>query len=331
MEVALFNGIRGEILSELDNSSHHIRAAIAWFTNRHLFEKLCGKVREGKKVELIIIDDFINSGYWGLDFQHFINLGGHLYYGDSNHPMHHKFCVIDNHTMFNGSYNWTYYAESKNVENTIKIKDNPKLINQFINEFDSLKAKLEKRNTAIKRSFKDIDLIDLFSIRNYLAFDLLSKGQQENSVKPVEAAARILPTNMYISQEYNKISQQKIEKRTITSLGIECRINGIDGKFSVLIPKGTIVPYVNSGDYWTVHDNQTTISVETYKGDSQDCISNTHIGSFVIADLPPKPAGQAGMVVTFSLDKDGKLNVVAKNKDTNGYMEAEYFVGSLVF
>jgi hypothetical protein len=60
MEIALFNGIRGEILSELDNSSHHIRAAIAWFTNHHLFEKLCEKVREGKKVELIIIDDFIH-------------------------------------------------------------------------------------------------------------------------------------------------------------------------------------------------------------------------------------------------------------------------------
>ena len=114
-------------------------------------------------------------------------------------------------------------------------------------------------------------------------------------------------------------------------MGIESRINGFAGKFSILIPKGTSVPYVNSGNYGKVYDNQSTISVETFKGDFEDCVFNTHIGSFVIANLPPKPAGQAGIVVTFSLNEYGKLKVIAKNKDTNGYMEAEYNVGALVF
>lgn len=331
MEVALFKGIRKEILKELDQAQTHIRAAVAWFTNQDLFDKLCEQAAAGKHVELIVIDDFINNGDWGLNFQHFIDLGGHLYYGDPHHPMHHKFCVIDDRTLFNGSYNWTYYAESKNVENTIKFKGNQPLIQQFIEEFDALREKLERRETAIKRDFNNLSLIDLFSVRNYLAFDLLSRGQEDSSTIHIEAATRILPGNPQIKNEYTRISQALIEKKTTTSLGIESRINGYDGQFSILIPKGTKVPFESSGKYYTVSDNQIRISIDTYKGDDSLCLLNTLIGSFTIADLSPKPAGQAGVIVTFSLDRHGSLKVVAANKDTGNSMEAVYDIEALVF
>ena len=331
MEVALFEGIRKEILKELDQAQTHIRAAVAWFTNRDLFDKLCEQASAGKRVELIVIDDFINNGDWGLDFQRFIDLGGHLYYGDPHHPMHHKFCVIDDHTLFNGSYNWTYYAESKNVENTIKVKDNQPLIKQFIEEFDALREKLEKRDTAIKRDFNNLSLIDLFSVRNYLAFDLLSRGQQERSLKPVEVATRILPKNRIIEQAYRRLTEEVIRKTTITNLGVKAIVNGVQDRLFVQIPKGEQVPFEDTHYFRTVNDKQTKIEVETFKGEHKDCAQNEKIGSFLIADLPEKAAGETGIYITFSLDKEGALKVVAKNKDTGGSMEAIYEVGDLVF
>jgi hypothetical protein len=331
VELALFNGIRKEILKELDQAQTHIRAAIAWFTNRDLFEKLCQQAAAGKRVELIVIDDFINNGDWGLDFQRFIDLGGHLYYGDPHHPMHHKFCVIDDRILFNGSYNWTYYAESKNVENTIKVKDNQPLIQQFIGEFDSLREKLERRDTAIKRDFNNLSLIDLFSVRNYLAFDLLSKGQQERSLKPVEVATRILPKNSIIEREYRKLTVETVKKRTITNLGVKAVVNGVHDRLFVQIPKGKQVPFKHTHYFRTVDDNQTKIEVETYKGEHADCVLNEKIGSFLVADLPQKAAGKTGVYITFALDCEGALKVVANNKDTGGSMEAIYEVGDLVF
>lgn len=331
MEVALFKGIRKEILKELGQAQTHIRAAVAWFTNRDLFDKLCELASAGRRVELIIIDDFINNGDWGLDFQRFIDLGGHLYYGDPHHPMHHKFCVIDDHTLFNGSYNWTYYAESKNVENTIKVKGNQPLIQQFIEEFDALREKLEKRETAIKRNFNNLSLIDLFSVRNYLAFDLLSRGQQERSLKPVEVATRILPKNSIIEQAYRRLTEEVIQKKTITNLGVKAVVNGVQDRLFVQIPKGEQVPFEDTHYFTTVNDKQTKIEVEIFKGEHEDCVQNEKIGSFLVADLPEKAAGETGIYITFSLDKEGALKVVAKNKDTGGSMEAIYEVGDLVF
>jgi phosphatidylserine/phosphatidylglycerophosphate/cardiolipin synthase-like enzyme len=112
-----FKNIRKEILHELDFSTESIQVAVAWFTNHELFDKLCEKVSKGIKVELIIIDDEINNRIGGLNFQQFIKLGGTLIYGNTENPMHNKFCIIDNKVLISGSYNWTYFAENINFEN----------------------------------------------------------------------------------------------------------------------------------------------------------------------------------------------------------------------
>jgi phosphatidylserine/phosphatidylglycerophosphate/cardiolipin synthase-like enzyme len=117
MVIPFFSDIRQEIIKSLDEATEEILVAVYWFTNHDLFNKLCDKVREGKKVELIIHNDFINNRNAGLDFQAFIDIGGHFFFSDADNPMHNKFCVIDNKILINGSYNWTYFAENKNSEN----------------------------------------------------------------------------------------------------------------------------------------------------------------------------------------------------------------------
>ena len=152
MDIAYFSGIRQILLDKLDAAQFDIKVAVAWFTNSQLFEKLCQKRRQGVNVTVIIIDDFINNGDWGLNFQEFINLGGNLYYGNVDNPMHHKFCIIDNQILVNGSYNWTYYAENRNMENIVLFQNQPILIQQFKSEFENLCQKLNKSAFAIKRN-----------------------------------------------------------------------------------------------------------------------------------------------------------------------------------
>lgn len=328
---AHFSGIRQILLDQLENAKFDIKVAVAWFTNFHLFEKLCQKKRQGVNVTVIVIDDFINNGDWGLNFQEFINIGGNFYYGNADNPMHHKFCIIDNQTLINGSYNWTYYAESRNIENVVVFQNHPFLVQQFKSEFEKLCQSLNKSTFAIKRKFEELSMYDIFSTKNYLAFDLYHHGKQENNKVFYEAATRILPANTFLSSEYQKISQVEIIKKTTTALGIKCRIDGTDNRFSILINKGIVVPYSNSGSYYTTGDYQTSISIETFKGEHDLCTFNQNIGQFLIADLPPKLAGQTGINVYFTLDKNGILTVKAKSIDTGSEISATYSVGQLVF
>ena len=51
--------------------------------------------------------------------------------------MHHKFCIIDNQVLINGSFNWTKNANENNFENLLIIICQEK-IKKFILEFNNL-------------------------------------------------------------------------------------------------------------------------------------------------------------------------------------------------
>ena len=136
MVKAHFENIRQEILNEIETATESIIVAVYWFTNEELFLKLLSKVENRVKVELIIHNDYINNRDTGLDFQKFIDNGGNFYFSSTYNPMHNKFCVIDNKTLINGSYNWTYYAEDRNRENILILKDEAETIESFVSEFN---------------------------------------------------------------------------------------------------------------------------------------------------------------------------------------------------
>jgi len=56
--------------------------------------------------------------------------------GDLSH-MHHKFCVIDQAILLNGSFNWTRSAVLNNRENVVISKD-AYLVSDFMAEFNRL-------------------------------------------------------------------------------------------------------------------------------------------------------------------------------------------------
>lgn len=249
METAYFRNIRKELIGALNQSKEEIRIAVAWFTNEELFETLLKSLQRGIKVYLIIIDDYINNGDYGLDFQLFINNGGVLMYGKEENPMHHKFCIIDDSILFTGSYNWTYYAENKNFENMVKFEDS-NLIKQYIGEFELLRAEFDIVNEANKILLENLENSNFFSIKNYISLDLTYKAKETSNVEYIQEAIKLLPENGIIKKEYKSfnplpiveqtkpsiekevVSQpliiQNIIRKTVNSIGIKSRINGID-------------------------------------------------------------------------------------------------------
>lgn len=135
---AHFSGIHKVILNHLNQADEEINAAVAWFTDRELFDALCKRAAMGVSVHVALMDDDINKGPAGLNFIKLTSLGGRVTLvspgsrGES--LMHHKFCIIDAQTIITGSYNWSRRARS-NDENITIITDAPDLAKQYLDAF----------------------------------------------------------------------------------------------------------------------------------------------------------------------------------------------------
>lgn len=138
---AHFSNIHRVIIDHLVLAQSEIVAAIAWFTDRDIFEVLCRQARSGIKVSVALIGDEINQGPGRLNFQRLSNFGAQVIFlppGSRDEPtMHHKFCVIDRGTVITGSYNWSQKARS-NDENITVVTDSTDFAGKYLDTFEGL-------------------------------------------------------------------------------------------------------------------------------------------------------------------------------------------------
>lgn len=145
---AIFDNIAERIIEEIEKAEDSIYIAVAWFTNRNIFDKLLLK-SENCKVQIIISDDEINNNSF-VNFDSLIKNNGTVYKvgNGSTELMHNKFCIIDYNTIITGSYNWSYKAEN-NFENIIIHSEDYELANQFVNEFKLIVKKYYPKTEKI--------------------------------------------------------------------------------------------------------------------------------------------------------------------------------------
>jgi len=91
--------------------------------------------RSGLTVRVISDNDKMHDR--GSDVERLSQAGVDVRIDCSPEHMHHKFMVIDGHTVMTGSYNWTRSAETRNEENIIAV-DDPLLANRFSEEFERI-------------------------------------------------------------------------------------------------------------------------------------------------------------------------------------------------
>lgn len=308
-----FQNIRNEILSELNNAEKEIVVAIYWFTNHELFEKLCEKREKGVFVSLIIHNDFINNRENGLNFQRFIDLGGELYFSNADNPMHNKFCIIDEKVLINGSYNWTYFAESKNNENILLIKNEKETISAFRTEFENIKNGLEKVHKITKLTKFEIDEFNGLNSREYLANDIIYEAKETNRPEIVQEAFKISPENISVQQEAIKLNLYE-KRKLICSIGVGIK----DNQYLVGVEKGTLLPITITRELKTTENDQVACKSIIYYGDKEFANQNKQMpnkgknglaGGVVIRGLPKLPAGEAKMKMIFTIDLYAKLQV----------------------
>ncbi len=99
---------------------------------------------------------------------------------------------------------------------------------------------------------------------------------------------------------------------TPLSLGIEVQ-GGICHK---LIEANTTIPSKKSEVFSTAADNQPSVEIHILQGERPMANQNRTLGKFHLDGIPPSPRGVPQIEVTFDIDANGILNVVAKDKAT---------------
>ncbi|MCG8374044.1 MAG: molecular chaperone DnaK [Balneolales bacterium] len=99
---------------------------------------------------------------------------------------------------------------------------------------------------------------------------------------------------------------------TPLTLGIET----LGGVMTPLIESNSTIPTSKSQVFSTAADNQSSVEIHVLQGERAQAANNRTLGRFHLDGIPPAPRGMPQIEVTFDLDANGVLNILAKDKGT---------------
>jgi molecular chaperone DnaK len=99
---------------------------------------------------------------------------------------------------------------------------------------------------------------------------------------------------------------------TPLSLGIET----LGGVSTNLIARNTTIPTRKSETFSTAADSQTSVEVHVLQGERPMARDNRTLGRFHLVGIPPAPRGVPQIEVTFDIDANGIVKVMAKDLGT---------------
>ena len=86
--------------------------------------------------------------------------------------------------------------------------------------------------------------------------------------------------------------------------------------FTKLIDRNTTIPTQKSQVFSTAADGQTTVEIHVLQGERPMAYDNKTLGRFQLTGIPAAPRGVPQIEVTFNIDRNGIVNVSAKDLGT---------------
>lgn len=164
--------------NEISVAQTSIKIAVSWFTNYALFKQIKELAQNGIDVQLVINNDSVNNDGYCLDFNELIEAGVKISLVEYPHLLHHKFCIIDDRIVINGSYNWTRFS-GNNYENIMIIRNNDEVCNSFSEEFGRMQQLAEHKNVdKMPEAVPQRPEYDRYAFKQYITEELDAEARE---------------------------------------------------------------------------------------------------------------------------------------------------------
>lgn len=132
----VFDEIKETIIQGIRDAKYIIWAAVAWITDREIFNELVAKKKAGVNIRIITSDE--ESNKWLIDEleKEFDTIRVPCWGNNNRNRLHDKFCIIDFEYVMHGSYNWSKNAQ--NNEETLSTAIDRDFVRKFLDQFISL-------------------------------------------------------------------------------------------------------------------------------------------------------------------------------------------------
>ena len=204
-------------------------------------------------------------------------------------------------------------------------------------EHDLSRAKLEdivgsviaKCEKPIKRAFKDakmkpgdVDKVILVGGPTRMpvvqkAFEKFVGRKAERGVDPMQCVA--MGAAIQAGVLAGDVKDVVLLDVTPLTLGIETE----GSVLTPLIDRNTTIPTNKSKIFSTAADNQPAVEIHVLQGERTMAADNDTLGRFQLLGIPPAPRGIPQIEVSFDIDRNGVINVTAKDKGTDNEQHIE--------
>ncbi|XP_065210388.1 heat shock 70 kDa protein II-like [Planococcus citri] len=146
--------------------------------------------------------------------------------------------------------------------------------------------------------------------------DLFSGKELNKSINPDEAVACGAAIQAAILNGDQSKNVQDIVLFDVTPMSLGVGVGLDHEEMDVFFKRNSSIPAKITKGRCTVDDNQTVVDFKVYEGEYPTTKDNHWLGQFRLTGIPPKPAGEAKMDVTFEIDANGILNLTAVERST---------------
>ena len=133
-------------------------------------------------------------------------------------------------------------------------------------------------------------------------------------INPEEVVARGAAVRAGMAMRGHGLDEMVMTDVSPFTLGVETSVKlgegnrRLDGQFTPIIERNTVIPVSRSDVVHTVDDNQRRMAIRVFQGESRLVKDNVRLGEINIT-LPPAPAGKEKVDVRFTYDTSGLLEV----------------------
>ena len=192
--------------------------------------------------------------------------------------------------------------------------------------YERIRVPVKRALSDAKLKLTDIDKIvlvgggtKLTGVRSFVS--KLFHTFPDTSINPDEAIALGAAIQAAMKERKESIKEVVLTDVCPFTLGTEVTVelgNGVkeNGHYCPIIERNTIIPASRTERFYTIHDNQSKITVSVLQGESRMAKNNLELGSFDV-EVPKGKAGEQSVDITYTYDINSILEVEVRVLSTD--------------